>query len=399
MLTLRGATALIGATDNVACAEGQMALGAAGGSYGALAIAAPVHVGRCTSPGDFSRVYGRIFTSWGAAGLSAPWLADAADASLSTHVAIAEAASDDIAAQSAAAWTLSWSHTGSVRARLTLLRNLLPSRRPHCSRTDVWLEQCRGVQRPLRGSSPRVLSEGTDSLMCCEGGLSYRPVTCPRLPTGTEEGRANTAGKQPATAAEASAGMVLGPGAELAPSTTQIFDFEAIGWCPPPGPEAVFGQTGAGQFADDLEAPLAAHTQRMEHLGLKVGFKAWAVLCWAHHAPLAAPTQRMEHLTKAWRLVRASSTWLHRRSRWSTSIEGGLKAASSAPAPLAAPTQRMEHLGLKAGLHGLVLVLSPTGCTHTQRMEHLDLKVACYVARFRASSTGLDTPQRMSNQS
>ena len=50
-------------------------LAVSGWSYGVFAIAVPNFVSTITAPSFFSRVYGKIFVSWGVAGLSAPFVA------------------------------------------------------------------------------------------------------------------------------------------------------------------------------------------------------------------------------------------------------------------------------------------------------------------------------------
>ena len=52
-----------------------LAMAVVGFSYGALIVGYPAAVIRWFGPSDSPRIYGRIFTAWGAAGLFGPWLA------------------------------------------------------------------------------------------------------------------------------------------------------------------------------------------------------------------------------------------------------------------------------------------------------------------------------------
>lgn len=54
-----------------------LALGAIGFAYGGTIAAYPAIIARIYEGADGARIYGRVFTAWGAAGLLAPWLAGA----------------------------------------------------------------------------------------------------------------------------------------------------------------------------------------------------------------------------------------------------------------------------------------------------------------------------------
>ena len=52
-----------------------LGLGAVGLSYGAIIAVCPAAVSHYFGPLESARVYGRVFTAWGLAGLAAPWAA------------------------------------------------------------------------------------------------------------------------------------------------------------------------------------------------------------------------------------------------------------------------------------------------------------------------------------
>jgi OFA family oxalate/formate antiporter-like MFS transporter len=69
-----------------------LVLATVGSAYGAMSAGYPVAAGLLYARAGFTRVYGRVFTAWGVAGLSAPWVAGALfDATGSYEVAIAGA--------------------------------------------------------------------------------------------------------------------------------------------------------------------------------------------------------------------------------------------------------------------------------------------------------------------
>lgn len=76
-LPLFSAAALFGLALWTAVPLSIAALTVIGFAYGALIVAYPVAIAARFGPARFAKVYGRIFTAWGTAGLVAPWLAGA----------------------------------------------------------------------------------------------------------------------------------------------------------------------------------------------------------------------------------------------------------------------------------------------------------------------------------
>jgi len=74
-LPLLSAAALFALVQWSAAPLAIAALTVIGFAYGALIVAYPVAVAARFEPARFAKVYGRIFTAWGAAGLAAPWIA------------------------------------------------------------------------------------------------------------------------------------------------------------------------------------------------------------------------------------------------------------------------------------------------------------------------------------
>ncbi|MGB5559201.1 MAG: MFS transporter [Paracoccaceae bacterium] len=74
-LPLMSASALVLLVFQNSIAVAFFCLGAVGFSYGATIAAYPAAVARMFGSSDSARIYGRVFTAWGSAGLFAPWLA------------------------------------------------------------------------------------------------------------------------------------------------------------------------------------------------------------------------------------------------------------------------------------------------------------------------------------